>query len=189
MRDALAAPRSEYGRGVGPATPDTADAPRHTDALYWSRRGEVACVMHAPERDSSRWPEEQWAPMPATAMRRHGIGYQCQHCSASGRPIAHRRIDRRRDVAAVQPTEVLNDMPNTLWRLRGSTDKVIECCVDRTDSTLHSITILLNHETLLNECYPDDTSARTRALQVRDGLLKSGGWTLVHPTAAGLSPR
>jgi hypothetical protein len=78
-------------------------------------------------------------------------------------------------------------MPNTLWRLRGSTDKVIECRVDRTASTLHAITVVLGHETFLNECYPDANSARTRALQVRDGLLKSGAWTLVGPSALALS--
>ena len=80
-------------------------------------------------------------------------------------------------------------MSNTLWRLRGSTDKVIECCVDRTVSKLHAITVVVGHETFLSECYPDETSARTRALQVRDGLLKSGGWTLVSPTAVSLSSR
>ena len=80
-------------------------------------------------------------------------------------------------------------MPNTLWRLRGSTDQVVECSVDRTVSKLHAITVVLHRETVLSECYPDETSARTRALQVLDGLLKHGGWTLVSPTAAGLSSR
>lgn len=70
-------------------------------------------------------------------------------------------------------------MPNTLWRLRGSTDKVIECCVSRTASALHFVTVILGHETFLDECYPDETSARTRAVQIRDGLLKTGGWTPV----------
>ena len=92
MHEPLAAPRCEYGPGVGPATPDAAVGPLYADALYWSRRGEVACLMHAPERDSQRWPQEQWAPMPTHAMRRHGIEYQCQHCSASGRPIARHRL-------------------------------------------------------------------------------------------------
>ena len=78
-------------------------------------------------------------------------------------------------------------MPNTLWRLRGSTDKVIECRVDRTYSTLHAITVVVGHETFLNECFPDASSAQTRALQVRDGLLKSGWWTVVGPSALGLS--
>jgi hypothetical protein len=56
-------------------------------------------------------------------------------------------------------------------------------------STLHAVTVVLGHETFLNECYPDERSARTRALQVRDGLLKSGTWTLVSPSAVGLSSR
>ena len=100
MRDALAALRSDYGRGVGPATPDAAEASLHPEALYWSRRGEIACVMHAPARDSSRWPQEQWAPMSMAAIHRHGIKYQCQHCAASGSPIARRRIDRRHGESA-----------------------------------------------------------------------------------------
>ena len=91
MRDALLAPDGEYDRGVGPAT-DSGDAPRGIESLYWSRPGEVACVAHAPEPASSRWSAERWAPMPVTAMNRHGLLYQCQHCSTSGRPINHRRM-------------------------------------------------------------------------------------------------
>src|SRR6476659_497135 len=55
--------------------------------LYWSRVGEVACGIHAPAPSSPRWACERWAEMPSTARRRHGVEYQCQHCSASGRPI------------------------------------------------------------------------------------------------------
>ena len=83
--------------------------------------------------------------------------------------------------------EVSTEMPNTLWRLRGSTDKVIECCVDLTPSKSHALTVILGRETFLDETYPDESSARTRALQVRDGLLKRGGWTVVRQTAARLS--
>ena len=78
-------------------------------------------------------------------------------------------------------------MPNTLWRLRGSAEKVIECRVDRTASTLHAVTVVFGHETFLHECYPDASSAQTRALQVRDGLLKKGGWTVVKQPAGGAS--
>ena len=95
MRDALSAPRSDSVRGVAPAAPDAADASLYADRLYWSRRGEIACLLHAPERNSPRWPQEQWAAMSMMAIHRHGIKYQCQHCSASGRPIARRRVDRR----------------------------------------------------------------------------------------------
>lgn len=80
-----------------------------------------------------------------------------------------------------------NDMRNTLWRLRGATQKMIECSVDRTPSELHAVTVVFRDETFLDECYPDESSARTRALQIRDGLLKAGGWTLVGDAAVGLS--
>ena len=79
-------------------------------------------------------------------------------------------------------------MPKTLWQLRGSTNKVIECHVDRTAFGLHAITVVLGQEALLSETYPDETSARSRAMQVRYWLLKSGTWTLVYP-APGPSSR
>jgi hypothetical protein len=79
-------------------------------------------------------------------------------------------------------------MPNTLWQLRGTTERVIECRVDRTPSKSHLLTVILGRETCLNETYPDESSARIRALQVRDGLLKSGAWIAVGHPAVGLSP-
>ena len=80
-------------------------------------------------------------------------------------------------------------MPNMLWRLRGSTDKVIECCVAPTASKVHAVTVVLGSETFLNECYPDAASATRRAMQVREGLLKGGGWTDVAQAAVRLSSR
>ena len=78
-------------------------------------------------------------------------------------------------------------MPNPLWRLRGSTDKVIECSVVPTEATVHAVTVVFGSETFLNECYPDAASATRRAMQVRDGLLANGGWTVVGQAAVGLS--
>lgn len=63
--------------------------------LYWSIRGEVACSDHAPEHSSVRWLREGWMLMPVSSRRRHGLEYQCQHCSGSGRPIAHPGRDAR----------------------------------------------------------------------------------------------
>ena len=76
-------------------------------------------------------------------------------------------------------------MPNTVWRLRGSADKVVECSLDETISKAHAVTVVLGRETFLRETYPDEASAMTRAMQVRERLLKSGGWTAV----VGLSSR
>lgn len=54
MRDALAAPGSVYGRGAGPATRGPSGRTAVRQLARWSRRGEVACVTHAPERHSAR---------------------------------------------------------------------------------------------------------------------------------------
>lgn len=84
-----------------------------------------------------------------------------------------------RDALALPPFLRPIDMLNTVWRLRGSTDKVIECFVAPTAATVHAVTVVFDCETFLNECYPDEASATSRALQVRDGLLKSGIWEVV----------
>ena len=97
MRDVLPALLSERNRGAGrPATSDAAELPLDEGQhLYWSLQGEVACAMHAPEPGSPRWAEDRWAEVPATARRRHGREYQCQHCSMSGTPLGHRRRKER----------------------------------------------------------------------------------------------
>jgi CheY-like chemotaxis protein len=56
--------------------------------LFWSRRGEIACPMHAPVAGSPRWIEEAWAAVPSQ-IDSHRIPYQCQHCSGSS-PLQHR---------------------------------------------------------------------------------------------------
>jgi hypothetical protein len=70
--------------------------------------------------------------------------------------------------------------PRTIWRLRGSTNRVVECSVAPTTSTVHAITVVLGSETFLNECYWSAASAERRAMQVRDDLLKGGGWTIIR---------
>jgi hypothetical protein len=58
--------------------------------LFWSRRGEVACALHAPAGESERWQAERWEAIPADANR-HQIVYQCPHCSGHKGSIAHRK--------------------------------------------------------------------------------------------------
>ncbi len=58
--------------------------------LFWSRRGAVACGLHAPAPGSEQWASERWAAIPAGAGRDRLI-YQCQHCSGRG-PINHRTL-------------------------------------------------------------------------------------------------
>ena len=74
-------------------------------------------------------------------------------------------------------------MPRTVWQLRGSTDKVLECRVDRSAWKGHAVTLVLGHETFLHETYPDESSAISRAKQVCERLIQGGSWTLVFRTA------
>jgi CheY-like chemotaxis protein len=77
--------------------------------LYWSKRGEIACVRHAPEEESDRWQAERWQLLPAMEGRR--IVYQCQHCDK--RAIQH----ARRKPSLQKPALILNvdDRPATLY--------------------------------------------------------------------------
>ena len=61
---------------------------RNADAtgLFWSHRGEIACMDHAPDATSERWRQDRWAPI-STAAIRGRIAYQCQHCPGDGSPI------------------------------------------------------------------------------------------------------
>jgi CheY-like chemotaxis protein len=71
---------------------NTARSPRRAapeaqaSALCWSKRGDVTCMEHAPARESSRWQEEGWVPMPPRVVNGR-VRYQCQVCI--GTPIAH----------------------------------------------------------------------------------------------------
>jgi CheY-like chemotaxis protein len=61
--------------------------------LFWSRRGEIACGDHAPDATSTRWRDERWAAIPASAAKGRII-YRCQHCPGDGSPIdrSHRTV-------------------------------------------------------------------------------------------------
>jgi len=60
--------------------------------LFWSKRGRVACAVHAPEQYSDTWTVEGWDRIPDDAQRRHGLTYQCQHCdSGTNSPIRHQQ--------------------------------------------------------------------------------------------------
>jgi hypothetical protein len=57
-----------------------------SDALFWSRRGMVACDAHAPLPASDLWRLEGWQPVPDWRRRANGTALQCQVCH--GRPYA-----------------------------------------------------------------------------------------------------
>ena len=63
--------------------------PLSPTGLYWSFRGEVACVDHAPSVHDPRWNLEGWAPVTARSGTEQGtrFEYQCQHCAPDGRAI------------------------------------------------------------------------------------------------------
>jgi CheY-like chemotaxis protein len=63
---------------------------RHGSRLFWSRRGEVACLSHAPLADSERWRAEGWTLIPHGAGKGR-IAYQCQHCPGRNGPVEHRK--------------------------------------------------------------------------------------------------
>jgi CheY-like chemotaxis protein len=73
--------------------PARADTAAHAIGLFWSRRGEVACMSHAPDAASERWREERWSAVPATAGCGR-ISYQCQHCPGHGTPVDRSRRKR-----------------------------------------------------------------------------------------------
>jgi CheY-like chemotaxis protein len=84
------------------------------EALFWSKKGEVACSQHLPALGDPRRVAEDWQPIPANSMRR--ISYQCQHC-VTGRPIRHNSAKVHAPLAPV----ILNvdDRPASLyWRDR-----------------------------------------------------------------------
>jgi hypothetical protein len=76
-------------------------------------------------------------------------------------------------------------MSNTVWQLRGSMDRVLECCIDRTASKSLIVTVVFDRATFLSETYPDEASALVRAAQVRDALLTSGRWTTMTQLDSG----
>src|SRR5687767_8777122 len=64
-----------YSGGEGP--PESSAS----EPLFWSKRGDVACPIHAPDRQSDRWRLEGWRSIPVEANGRHGLAYQCPRCA------------------------------------------------------------------------------------------------------------
>jgi CheY-like chemotaxis protein len=75
--------------------------------LFWSKKGEVACSGHVPERDSPQWTAEGWRPIYETDRTRP---YRCQFCA--GTPL-----ERRRAAEPAPAPLVLNvdDRPASLY--------------------------------------------------------------------------
>jgi CheY-like chemotaxis protein len=77
--------------GVGPHPRSMTVAKSAVDgfesSLFWSKRGEVACGLHAPDTESSRWVAEGWARMPSRPSR---LSYRCQHCGGGTTPLVRR---------------------------------------------------------------------------------------------------
>jgi CheY-like chemotaxis protein len=80
----------EHACAAGRRPVAVAKVRRHSPSLFWSRRGEIACGLHAPEPETSRWRDERWEAIPQSAGKGRVL-YQCQHCDGGGAPIAHVR--------------------------------------------------------------------------------------------------
>jgi hypothetical protein len=61
--------------------------PETPTCLYWSIRGEVACMNHVP--DGERRTAEGWKAIPET----HSGDFQCQHCAPDHVALAQPRKD------------------------------------------------------------------------------------------------
>jgi len=59
-----------------------------TTRLYWSVKGEVACELHIPDRDSAEWWADRWMLISDMGARTRDW-CQCQHCAARS-PLRHR---------------------------------------------------------------------------------------------------
>jgi hypothetical protein len=59
------------------------ESPTH---LYWSTRGEVACIDHLPAAPEQRT-ADGWQPIPLS----YNGTFQCQHCSPDHAALAHPR--------------------------------------------------------------------------------------------------
>ena len=62
-----------------------------SDSLFWSKRGDVACHVHAPDPQSDRWRLDDWRSIPDEANGRHRLAYQCPRCALDGRRHRHIR--------------------------------------------------------------------------------------------------
>jgi hypothetical protein len=72
-------------------------------ALFWSRRGDVACYSHAPDSHSERWQTEGWCSIPEAENRRHGLAYQCPRCAPDGRVHRHMHAAEREANGIARP--------------------------------------------------------------------------------------
>ena len=89
-------------RAYSTRQPSGAIADTEPTGLFWSHRGEIACMDHAPDATSERWRHERWAPLPRDAGRGR-IVYRCQHCSDDGSPIDRSRRGVGSHPAAAEP--------------------------------------------------------------------------------------
>jgi len=63
----------------------------HTDRLYWSEEGVIACGLHAPYLGSDTWVWERWEPVPADMVGKPepalgGDPPHCETCGSEGTP-------------------------------------------------------------------------------------------------------
>ena len=60
--------------------------------VFWSKRGIVACEMHAPTVESDEWRTQGWQQVPRLRQG-NATELQCQFCH--GRPYVHHTRERQ----------------------------------------------------------------------------------------------
>jgi hypothetical protein len=73
--------------------------PDTSTGLYWSIRGEVACMKHAPTDD--RWSREGWKKIPKHYRNR----FQCQHCAPDHAAIVDSRTTPQSETRTTPQSE------------------------------------------------------------------------------------
>jgi len=63
--------------------------PPSSTGLYWSVRGQVACLEHVSKIHETQWIGDGWQPLPRLSQGHHGLRYQCQYCSPDHTAIVH----------------------------------------------------------------------------------------------------
>ena len=63
--------------------------PTSPTGLYWSVRGQVACLEHAARLTEAEWLAEGWQPLPVSSQGHRGPRYQCQFCSPQQAAVVH----------------------------------------------------------------------------------------------------
>jgi len=163
--------------------------------LHWSKRGDVACEMHLPPRDSPRWTAEGWQPVAGTTTRTQ---FQCAQCKGS--PVRHSGAGTNGRVTSVagrvsaegldpgtpdprgasRPARLAPRTAVVCWRFAsGRTLRAVECAL-RHDNAHIDVTLRYGGDTVARtERVPDLATALAVAERWRQTVSATPGFTEV----------